>query len=54
MPLSRGYPAICIGITHGGNAHSKEEFIETEMIPRGYMALLELITTWTEMNQSSE
>jgi tripeptide aminopeptidase len=54
MPLSRGYPAICIGITHGGNAHSKEEFIETEMIPRGYMALLELITTWAEMNQSSE
>ena len=53
MPLSKGYPAICVGITHGGNAHSQEEFIMTEKIPRGYMALLEIIVAWSKMSRGS-
>jgi len=46
LPLSRGLPAVCIGITHGGNAHTRAEFIETGMISAGYSALLELVKSW--------
>jgi tripeptide aminopeptidase len=48
LPLSKGYPAICLGITHGGNAHSLEEFIETGMIEQGYTAVKETILAWME------
>lgn len=40
VPLSMGLPAICIGITRGGNAHSPTEYIEIEPISRGYNALM--------------
>jgi tripeptide aminopeptidase len=40
VPLSLGLPAICIGITRGGNAHSPAEYIEIEPISRGYNALM--------------
>ncbi|HEY46206.1 MAG: hypothetical protein AMJ88_14495 [Anaerolineae bacterium SM23_ 63] len=43
VPLSLGLPAICIGITRGGNAHSLSEYIEIEPISRGYNALMSTI-----------
>lgn len=43
VPLSRGIPAVCVGITRGGNAHSLEEYIEVDPIPIGYQALKALI-----------
>lgn len=43
LPLSLGYPAVCVGISHGGEAHSVEEYIELELIPRGFEALTSLI-----------
>lgn len=43
VPLSLGLPAICIGITRGGNAHSLREYIELEPISRGYNALMSTI-----------
>ncbi|MEJ2010813.1 MAG: M20/M25/M40 family metallo-hydrolase [Anaerolineales bacterium] len=48
LPLSKGYPAICLGITYGGNAHSQEEFIETGMIEQGYTVLKEIVRTWMD------
>ncbi|NIS79158.1 MAG: M20/M25/M40 family metallo-hydrolase [Anaerolineales bacterium] len=48
IPLSLGLPAICIGLTHGGGAHSMDEYIEIEPILRGYQALLQLIQTALE------
>ncbi len=42
-PLSLGFPAICVGITKGGGAHSLNEYIEISPIERGYAALLHLI-----------
>jgi len=42
-PLSLGLPAICVGITKGGGAHSLNEYIEISPIERGYAALLDLI-----------
>jgi len=45
IPLSRGIPAICIGVTEGGNAHRTDEWIATPPIERGLRHLLGL-TTW--------
>jgi di/tripeptidase len=44
VPLSRGLPAVCIGITEGGNAHRVEEWIQTSLLPTGMRHLLQL--TW--------
>jgi acetylornithine deacetylase/succinyl-diaminopimelate desuccinylase-like protein len=43
LPLSLGFPAVCVGVSHGGEAHSLEEYIEIELIPRGFVALTSLI-----------
>jgi tripeptide aminopeptidase len=42
-PLSHGYPAVCVGITKGGDAHTPAEFIELEPIPVGYQSIHRLI-----------
>jgi acetylornithine deacetylase/succinyl-diaminopimelate desuccinylase-like protein len=44
IPLSRGIPAVCIGITDGGNAHRTDEWIATRPLPQGMQHLLGL--TW--------
>jgi acetylornithine deacetylase/succinyl-diaminopimelate desuccinylase-like protein len=43
LPLSMDLPAICVGITLGGHAHSLEEFIEIGPIANGFAALREMI-----------
>ncbi|HVO42353.1 MAG TPA: M20/M25/M40 family metallo-hydrolase [Aggregatilineales bacterium] len=40
IPLSQGLPAIVVGITHGGNAHRLDEYIETQPIADGMWQLL--------------
>ncbi len=45
IPLSRGIPAVCIGIVHGGNAHRLEEWIDPRNIGQGMQHLL-LLTWW--------
>jgi acetylornithine deacetylase/succinyl-diaminopimelate desuccinylase-like protein len=45
VPLSRGLPAVCIGITDGGNAHRLDEWITPELLPKGMQHLLGL-TQW--------
>lgn len=35
IPLSRGLPAVCIGITRGANAHRLDEWINTLELGRG-------------------
>src|SRR5215207_6324096 len=30
IPISRGIPAVCIGLTTGGNVHKEDEYIERE------------------------
>jgi acetylornithine deacetylase/succinyl-diaminopimelate desuccinylase-like protein len=42
-PLSMGYPAVCVGITNGGDAHTANEFIELEPIKNGYRSVCNLI-----------
>jgi tripeptide aminopeptidase len=43
IPLSRGYPAICVGITNGGGAHTPQEFILTDPINRGLAQVTALV-----------
>ncbi len=40
IPLSQGIPAVCIGLTDGGNAHRHDEFIQPANLGRGVQALL--------------
>ncbi len=48
IPLSRGLPAICIGITEGGNAHRTDEWINPTLLPKGMQHLL-FISWWATM-----
>ncbi len=43
LPLSRGYPAVGVGLTHGGGAHSLDEYILLDPLPRGLAALVDLV-----------
>jgi acetylornithine deacetylase/succinyl-diaminopimelate desuccinylase-like protein len=50
LPLGRGYPAICIGITHGNNAHTREEYIFTNPVEQGMQQLHQIVThSWEEL-----
>ena len=35
VPLSRGLPAVCVGLTHSGNTHRPDEYMEVDLIPAG-------------------
>lgn len=43
VPLSRGYPAICIGLTTGGGSHTTGEYIDTQPVSLGFNILIDLI-----------
>lgn len=45
IPLSKGYPAVCIGLAHGGGAHTTGEFMLTAELERGLAQLVELVRT---------
>lgn len=45
IPLSQGIPAVCIGLTDGGNAHRHDEYILPANLGRGMQALLLLTLT---------
>lgn len=42
LPLSLGYPALTIGLTTGGHAHSAQEYIQIGPIEKGLLQLLRL------------
>jgi acetylornithine deacetylase/succinyl-diaminopimelate desuccinylase-like protein len=43
VPLNLGFPAVCVGITKGGEAHTTREYIEIRPMRKGYEAVLNLI-----------
>ncbi len=43
VPLSRGYPAICLGLTTGGGSHTLGEYIETKPLNKGFQILVDLV-----------
>ena len=42
-PLSRGYPAICIGLTTGGGVHTIHEYIDIQPVGKGLGVLYDLV-----------
>ncbi|MGB3304850.1 MAG: M20/M25/M40 family metallo-hydrolase [Thermomicrobiales bacterium] len=40
IPISRGIPSMCIGLTTGGNAHRVDEFIRLEPLAKGFTQLI--------------
>ena len=48
IPISRGIPAVCVGLTFGGNVHKEDEFIERGPVPRGVYQLLGLVVSVAE------
>jgi acetylornithine deacetylase/succinyl-diaminopimelate desuccinylase-like protein len=40
VPLSRGYEAVCLGLTHSGNSHRPDEYIDITHLPDGLGQLL--------------
>lgn len=59
IPLSRGIPAVCVGVTEGGDAHRTSEWIVPALLPRGTKHLL-LLSWWStlwlsgQINDSAE
>ncbi|MCB0028504.1 MAG: M20/M25/M40 family metallo-hydrolase [Anaerolineales bacterium] len=43
IPLSRGYEAVCIGLTKAENVHRLDEYMETSLLARGLGQLLLLL-----------
>jgi tripeptide aminopeptidase len=43
IPLNRGLPAVCIGLSTGAGAHTREEYINTEPLQRGLSQLVQLV-----------
>jgi acetylornithine deacetylase/succinyl-diaminopimelate desuccinylase-like protein len=43
IPLSLGLPAICLGLTTGGGAHTMSEFINTRPLAKGMAQLAALV-----------
>ena len=43
IPLSLGFPAVYVGLTIGGRAHTVDEYIQIEPLSRGYRAVQQLI-----------
>ncbi len=46
IPISRGIPAICVGLTHGSGAHRVDEMIEIAPIEQGVVQLGLLVATF--------
>jgi tripeptide aminopeptidase len=43
VPLSKGFPALVLGITMGGGAHTKDEFIKTAPVAQGMEQLVSFV-----------
>ncbi len=41
--LSKGYPAICLGVTNGGNPHTVHEYIELAPVQTGLEQLIQIL-----------
>ena len=44
IPLSKGYPALVLGVSTGGGAHTMNEFIDTQYIEMGMEQLMNFVS----------
>ena len=48
IALSRGFPAVVLGVTTGGGAHTLNEYVNVEPVPRGMASLTNFVSeVWT-------
>jgi len=51
IPLSKGYPALVLGITTGGGAHTTNEFINTGLVEKGLEQLVKFVNNvWSTID----
>lgn len=43
IPLSLGYPSITVGLTTGGKAHTRQEYIDTLPFQKGFRQIVQLV-----------
>lgn len=43
IPLSRGLPCVCLGLTRGANSHRPDEYIDTRDLDRGLAAVVQVV-----------
>jgi len=53
IPLSRGLPCVCVGLTRGGGAHTARESIEVAPLKKGLDALIALVKGAFALNMNS-
>lgn len=46
IPLSKGIPAVCIGVYQGGGAHTREEWVEKESLKKGMEVAIKTSLQW--------
>lgn len=49
IPLSRDFPAVCVGLSRSGNTHRPDEYVEVEPIPSGLGQALLLLLAAAEL-----
>lgn len=49
IPLSRGLPAVCVGLTYGSGAHTVKEYIQTPPLGQGIAQVVDLVVRSFEM-----
>jgi tripeptide aminopeptidase len=49
IPLSRGIPAVCIGLTKAGHVHRESEYLLSDPLQNGLRQLREVITRTSEL-----
>ena len=49
VPLSKGYPALVLGITTGGGAHTTNEFINTSLVEKGLGQLVRFVMSTSNL-----
>ena len=49
VPIAAGIPAVCIGLTTGGNVHRTDEFIDLAPVPTGMTQLALMTLALAEM-----
>lgn len=54
IPLSRGIPALCIGITTGGRGHTVEEYVDVAPIANGLAQLARLAVDTSHLAANDE
>jgi acetylornithine deacetylase/succinyl-diaminopimelate desuccinylase-like protein len=43
VPLSRGLPCVCLGLTRGANSHRPDEYIETRDVDKGLASVVRVV-----------